>query len=162
MRPRQRAVVGVLFGLCTCVGVGAAPVAAQDMNTIDDGIFKSADLNSDGEISRREIIHFTDLVFLSVDANNDDILSLEEFIEWDPGYSFLAAQAGKTEQLNSAKEQAYTQMDLNGDGSLDHAEYSAAALYYFYRSDTDNDSTLSQDEFINEFQMLKTIRSALE
>lgn len=159
---RQRTMVGILFGLCAPLGLAAAPAAAQDIDTIDDGLFKSADLNSDGEISRREIIHFTDLVFLSVDGNDDGILAVEEFLEWDPGYGFLAEQAGKTDQLNSAKEEAYAEMDLNGDGSLDHAEYSAASLYYFYQADVNGDTTLSQDELIEEFRMLRTVRSALE
>ena len=65
--------VGILFGTCAGLGVGAPPAAA-DIDAVNDGVFKSADLNRDGEISRREIIHFTDIVFLSVDANNDDIL----------------------------------------------------------------------------------------
>jgi hypothetical protein len=89
-------------------------------------------------------------------------LTNEEFLEWDPGYLYIAEGAGKTAQLNTAKQEVYKLMDINGDGSLEHDEFSAAALYDFYRADVNSDRALSQDEFIGEYRVLKTIRSAVE
>ena len=162
MKPRRKITAAILLGLCASFGVGFFPAAAQDIGSIDDGVFKSADLNNDGKIPRREILHFTDLVFLSVDTNNDDVLTVEEFLEWDPGYLFLAEKTGKTAQLNTAKQEAYKLLDINGDGSLEHDEFSTAALYDFYRADVNSDRALDQDEFIGEYRVLKTVRSALE
>lgn len=161
MKRRRSTMAAILLGLCASLG-GGWPVAAQDMATTDIGVFKSADLNGDGKISRREIIHHTDLVFLSVDTNNDDVLTVEEFLEWDPGYLFLAEKTGKTAQLNSAKRDVYKLMDINGDGKLEHDEFSAASLYDFYKADVNADGALGQDEFIGEFRILKMVRSAIE
>src|SRR5512134_1579031 len=133
MKPQTPA--AILLALWASLSVGMSPAAAQDLATTDDGLFKSTDLNSDGKISRREILHFTDLVFLSVDTNNDDVLTSEKFLEWDPGYLYIAERTGKKAQLNSAKQEAYKLMDIKGDGGLEHDEFSTASLYDFYRAD---------------------------
>jgi EF hand len=162
MKPHSRTTAAILLGLCAFMGAGHSPAAAQDIGAIDDGIFKSADLNGDGKISRREILHFTDLVFLSADTDGDDTLTVEEFLKWDPGYLFIAEQAGKAVQLNTAKRDVYEAMDINDDESLEHDEFSAASLYDFYSADKDSDRTLSQEEFIGEYRMVNAVRSAIE
>ena len=162
MKLRRKIAAAILLGVCALIGVGHSPAAAQDVGPIDDGIFKSADLNGDGKISRREILHFTDLVFLSADTDGDDTLTVEEFLKWDPGYLFIAEQTGKTVQLNTAKRDVYAAMDINGDGSLDHDEFSAASLYDFYSADKNSDRTLSQEEFIGEYRVVKAVRAAIE
>jgi hypothetical protein len=159
---KSRTTVGILLGLCASFSLAMSPAAAQDLATTDDGVFKSADLNGDGKISRRELLHFTDLVFLSADTDGDDTLTIEEFLKWDPGYLFIAEQTGKTVQLNTAKRDVYEAMDINDDGSLEHDEFSAASLYDFYRADKNSDRTLSQEEFIGEYRMVKAVRSAVE
>jgi Ca2+-binding EF-hand superfamily protein len=97
-----------------------------------------------------------------VDTNNDDVLTTEEFLEWGAGYLYVAESTGKTEQLNAAKQEVFKLMDINGDGRLEHDEFSTAALYDFYRADKNSDGVLSQDEFIGEYRMVKTVRSAVE
>src|SRR3546814_4768513 len=69
----HKAIAAIVLGLCAYPGAAIHPAAAQGIEAIDTGIFKSADINNDGKISRREIIHFADLVFLSTDANGDDV-----------------------------------------------------------------------------------------
>jgi Ca2+-binding EF-hand superfamily protein len=159
---KSRTTVGILLGLCASFSLAMSPAAAQDLATTDDGVFKSADLNNDGKISRREIIHFADLVFLSVDTNNDDVLTPEEFLEWGAGYLYVAERTGKTEPLNAAKQEVFKLMDINGDGSLEHDEFSTASLYDFYSADKNADRVLSQEEFIGEYRMVKAVRSAIE
>jgi Ca2+-binding EF-hand superfamily protein len=144
------------------LGIGNSLAGNEDLRATDAGIFKSADLNGDGKISRREIIHFTDIAFISIDANNDDVLTVEEFLQWDPGYVAIAEKRGKTTQLNAAKRNIYKEADLNGDGSLDHDEFSVASLYDFYKADVNHDRTLNQDEFISEYRILKVSRAAIE
>ena len=63
---------------------------------------------------------------------------------------------------NAAKREVYKETDLNGDGRLDHDEASVASLYDFYKADVNHDRTLSQDEFIGEYRILKLSRSASE
>lgn len=151
----------IAVAACIFLASGASAAIAQDLHSIDDGIFKSADLNSDGKISRSEIINFSDLVFLSADSDGDEALSKEEFLTWDPGYIALAEQSGKIEQWNRAKSEIYSLRDLNKDGVVTHDEFSVTALYDFYTADTDSNRSLSQGEFVNEYRILASVRASL-
>lgn len=162
MKPHRMITAAIVLGLCGFLDLGGASAAEQDIGTVDEGVFKSADLNADGKISRRELLHFTDLVFLSADTDGDDVLTIEEFLKWDPGYLFIAEQRDKTVQLNTAKREIYEAMDINSDGSLEHDEFSAASLYDFYGADKNSDRALDQDEFIGEYRLVKTVRAAIE
>lgn len=157
----NKATAVILFGLLISVSGISVAVQAQDMGAIDVSIFKSADLNHDGKISRREILHYGDLVFLSMDVDNNDTLTLEEFIQWDPGYFVLANEIGKTSQFNAAKQGIFKIRDINNSGSIEHDEFSTFVLYDFYKADTDRNSFLSQHEFINEYRMLKSLRAVI-
>lgn len=159
---RHKVWAAISLGLSMFIGIGNALAGEEDIRATDAGIFKSADLNGDGRISRREIIHFTDLAFISIDTNDDDVLTIEEFLKWDPGYTAIADKRGKLSQFNAAKRAVYEQTDLNGDGRLDHDEASVASLYDFYKADVNHDRTLSQDEFIGEYRILKISRSAIQ
>lgn len=159
---RHKAWAAISLGLSMFLGIGNALAGEEDIHATDAGIFKSADLNGDGKISRREIIHFTDLAFISIDTNDNDVLTIEEFLQWDPGYTALADKRGKLSQFNAAKREVYKETDLNGDGRLDHDEASVASLYDFYKADVNHDRTLSQDEFIGEYRILKISRSAVQ
>ena len=109
-----------------------------------------------------ESIHFTDLAFISIDTKDNDVATIEEFLQWDPGYTAIADKRGKLSQFNAAKRAVYEETDLNGDGRLDHDEASVASLYDFYKADVNHDRTLSQDEFIGEYRILKISRSAVQ
>lgn len=143
MRRILNTAAAILIGLWAGVGLGSNPAASQDLGSIDLGIFRSADLNLDGKITRGEIVRFGDLVFLSMDANGDEALTVEEFQVWDPGYVALAERSGKVAGLNAAKQEVFRLRDLNGDGRLEHDENSVSSLYDFYKADADrNRSTL--------------------
>jgi Ca2+-binding EF-hand superfamily protein len=147
-------------------GAGGGPAmsqeASEDLLQADEGTFASTDLNSDGKIARREVIHFVDLVFLSIDADGDETVTLEEFKAWDTGYLHAATAMDKTDAFDQAKEEVYQELDLNEDGTVEHDEMSAAALYYFYTADVDKSRFLDQEEFTQEFAVLKNLRAPLE
>ena len=65
---RHKAWAAISLGLSMFLGIGNALGGEEDIRATDAGIFKSADLNGDGRISRREMIHFTDLAFISIDT----------------------------------------------------------------------------------------------
>lgn len=69
---------------------------------------------------------------------------------------------GKTDDVNQAKEEVFKELDLNEDGAVEHEEMSAAMLYLYYRADVDQSRFLDQEEFTQEFKVLKTVRVALE
>jgi hypothetical protein len=147
-------------------GAGGGPAmsqeASEDLLQADEGTFASTDLNSDGKIARREVIHFVDLVFLSIDADGDETVTLEEFKAWDTGYVHAAAAMDKAEAFDQGKEAVYQALDLNEDRTVEHEEMSTAALYYFYTADVDKSRFLDQEEFTQEFEVLKNLRAPLE
>lgn len=162
MKSHQRTLAALLLGVCTSFSATVAFAASADMGSVDSGFFKSVDLNNDGNISREELLHYTDQVFLSMDGNSDDTLTSEEFLEWDPGYLHLAEQMKKTEQLTAAKQAIYKTRDLNTDGTLEHDEFSTSTLYDFYKADTDKNRTLNQAEFLGEYSILKAVRAVFK
>ena len=66
------------------------------------------------------------------------------------------------EAFDQSKEAVYQELDLNKDGTLEHDEMSAAALYFFYGADVDKSRFLDQEEFTQEFAVLKNLRAPLE
>jgi hypothetical protein len=65
-------------------------------------------------------------------------------------------------RLDRIKEEIYETADLNGDGSLEHDEFSVVSLYDYYKADVDHDRALSQDEFNGEYRIQRMVRSAVE
>ena len=76
--------------------------------------------------------------------------------------STLATAMGKTKAFDQGKQDVYHELDLNDDGIIEHEEMSAGALYFFYKADVDKSRFLDQEEFTQEFAVLKTLRSTLE
>lgn len=161
MRKTYASLATVLLGLCL---LGAAQGASADtgFEEADQGIFSSADINQDGKISRREILHYTDLVFLSMKSGNGDELRWKEFSGWDAGYLHLAEKMGRTSEFAAAKKEVFSMRDLNGDGVLTYEEFSTSALYDFYKADQNKDGMLSKAEFLGDYAILKTLRAALQ
>lgn len=141
---------------------GALPARADEVAAIDEGVFRSIDLNHDGRISRREILYFTDLAFVSIDADGNDELGEAEFLVWDPGYSTLAEQRGLERQMTEVKRRLYAELDLNGDGIVEHDEFSVASLYDYYKADKDRDRSLSRGELLEQYNVLQEVRSVLK
>lgn len=162
MNAFSRAKAAIFVGLYAFLAAGDVLAAEQDVRAIDSGLFKSTDINGDGKVSRKEIIHYADLVFISMDANGDETLTYEEFLQWDPGYGTLADESGKREEFNKAKQAAFKSKDLNKNGRLEYDEFSVSALYDFYRADANQNGSLSQDELIQNYQIIKDVRSAIE
>jgi Ca2+-binding EF-hand superfamily protein len=136
--------------------------ASEPLLQADERTFASADLNNDGKITRGEVVHFVDFVFLSVDFGGNGQVTPEEFKAWDIGYVQVAAAMGKTAAFDQSKEAVYRELDLNDDGIIEHEEMSAAALYFFYTADVDKSRFLDQEEFTQEFEVLKNLRAPLE
>lgn len=133
-----------------------------ERDQIESKLFNLVDLNKDGKVSPLEASTGAAMVFAIRDKNNDGSLTREEFLNWDWGYLPLAQKYNKVQQLEAVKEELFRTTDLNGDGKIDREEYIAVFMYDFYRSDTNHDGMLSQDELISRFPFVKAPRSAFE
>lgn len=162
MKTPYMSLAAILFSLCLTGGAPAASANTAEMEEIDKGIFQSVDLNKDSKISRREILHYTDLVFLSMKSGKDDELRWKEFSGWDPGYLYLAEKTGRTAQFNTAKKTIFASRDLNGDGILTYDEFSTSSLYDFYKADKNKDGMLDKDEFLDHYAILQATRATLQ
>lgn len=160
MRWFPNSAAALLIGFCGSVGLGTNIATSQDIGSIDLGIFRSADLNTGGKITRGEIVRFADFVFLSMDADGDEVLTFEEFRAWNPGYVALAERSGKATALNAAKQEVFRLRDLKGDGRLEHDENSVSSLDDYDKSDVDRNRSLSQRELLEEYRLLE-VRAAL-
>jgi len=125
------------------------------------GLFASYDYNRDGRITPRELNAFTELAFVSMDADADSRVSREEFMAWDPGFAYLAAQRNREQPFNAAKGDVFGTWDRTGDGSLDETEMLVNAAYDFVNADDDGNGTLDPREFALGFPILARIAKAL-
>lgn len=154
--------LAALFSMTLSLGATPACAAEAELESLDHGIFVSADLNDDKKISRQEILHYADLLFLSMDGDSNDELTRKEFAAWDVGYLQLAERMGRGAQFDQAKNEVFASRDLNGDNKLIHDEFSASAIYDFYKADANKDRMLSKEEFLNNYHTLKVLRAVVQ
>lgn len=154
--------IAALLSLTLSLGAQSAFAVEGELEKLDHGTFVSVDLNNDKKISRQEILHYADLVFLSMDSDSNDELTKKEFSAWDAGYLQLAERMGRKSQFDQAKNEVFSSRDLNGDSKLIHDEFSASALYDFYKADANKDRTLSKEEFLNNYYTLKSLRAVVQ
>jgi Ca2+-binding EF-hand superfamily protein len=160
--------LGCGIAAANCVSPAHADAAGPhsgmlpDRDQIDAKLFDLVDLNKDGKISPLEASTGATMIFAIRDKNNDGSLTKEEFIDWDWGYLPLAQKHNKAQQLEAAKAELFRQSDLNEDDKIDHEEYLAVFMYWFYKSDTNHDGVLSKDELLSQFPFVKGPRSAFD
>lgn len=124
--------------------------------------FESSDLNSNGFVSRDEMMEQGDNVFVSMDANDDGALSFEEFNGWDFGFKNIAEETGREQALETAMKIVFNLWDRDFDGLVTSQEQRAGVARDFVRNDLDGDYALSKSEYIGGFLVNVAIRSALK
>lgn len=141
----------------------ASPVIAQSEGAELAGLgFESADMNSDGFVSRDEMMEQGENIFFSMDANDDDALSFDEFFSWDFGFRNLAEDLGREQAYETALRIVFNIWDRNYDGVVSRKEQRAGIARDFGRNDLDGDYALSKSEFLGGFLINIAIRSALK
>jgi Ca2+-binding EF-hand superfamily protein len=144
---------------------------AADSHSDRAGLFKQIDANGDGQISDDEIPADKRRLFARLlrrsDANADAKLSQDEFIKGltDERPEAPPQRAGQAdgdrfrEFLESDPQQAFKQLDTNGDGKIELVEVPQQARgrlqSFFEYYDADRDKALSFDEFRKGHEMLR-------
>jgi len=123
--------------------------------------FSQLDNADRGYIDLGEYSIFGTDVFSSMDYDQDDSLSLSEFLNWDYGMLPLAQDAGREDAYYTALRVVFAFWDRNGDGAISKTEHRQSLNADFQRADTDNDATLTSDEFTSGFSVMVALRAAI-
>lgn len=101
--------------------------------------FEDLDINSDGKISKKEIIQLREIMARSLDLNGDEKLSAEELMQQ------------RTKRAEFSVKRMINILDLNNDGSLSFSELKKSQRArnlskMFERLDQNDDGYISKDE----------------
>ena len=128
-----------------------------------EGMFKAADTNSDGKVSRAEHVAGGKKMFAETDANSDGTVTL---VEMTAAHAKMKTEmAPKSDRPLKADKVALEEKspaamikmhDKDGDGQLSAAEQVAGCDAMFTKMDTNNDNSLSKDECKEGDKMVKS------
>lgn len=124
-------------------------------------IFGSIKGDPDGLADMGEFISFGNDIFASMDADDNSSITLEEFKEWDFGFSFIAEDEGHQRAYDTAQKILFAFWDRDGNGKIGPSEYHKAMVADFRRADIDDNAFLSEEEFLMGYIVNRAYRAAL-
>ena len=140
------------FVLLVALGGGVATASAAPLT--------SADINSDGAISRDEAMQAQNDSFDRLDDDGNGQLDRDEFDAGQPSAPEDASQAdiARRKQVVS---RWFKQIDADDSGQISQAEYRDAVSPYFDRLDANHDGKISQTELRESFQEVDEAQAEL-
>ena len=123
--------------------------------------FSAIDRHSNGYIHQGDLEAFRSDVFSSMDYDDDKRLSYEEFAAWDPGFSLLAEEKGKSDAYVTATKIVFAFWDRDADGEITESEMRHAMIADFRRADIDDNAVLTEDEFLRGFTIIVAMKAAI-
>lgn len=123
--------------------------------------FGSIDTAGKGYVHQGDLEQFRSSVFSGMDYDDNGKLTYEEFSAWDPGFSSIAKEAGRSDAYTTASKIVFAFWDRDGDREISEAEMRFAMSADFRRADLDDSGTLSQAEFIGGFAVIVAMRAAI-
>ncbi len=148
------------------LGVSCADAALADNHKTEGRLtseltFSAIDRHSNGYIHQGDLEVFRSDVFTSMDYDDNGRLTYEEFAAWDPGFSLLAEEKGKSEAYVTATKIVFAFWDRDADGEITESEMRHAMNADFRRADLNDDAVLTEDEFLNGFIIIVAIRATI-
>lgn len=106
----------------------------------------SMDENNDGYVTPGEADTFAVYVGVSMDTNSDGLVEYQEFLDWDPGFQWLADKRGTGIAYRQMKGDLFKIWDADSDGRVTRNEILDVARFEFAVSDINGDSKIDADE----------------
>lgn len=120
--------------------IGLAPFSpAHAQNATSDRIFRKADINGDGVISKDEALAIRQHLFSRLDRNGDGVIDRDE-VEGARDAIMARAEASEARLGNTMRR-----LDTNGDGKVSTDEFRADTSV-FDLADRNGDGRISADE----------------
>ena len=148
------------IALCTAVPAFAQSDKSKGLLTAEL-TFSSIDAAGKGYVHMGDMEIFRGDVFYSMDVDADKKLTLDEFSAWDPGFSYIAEQEGKSDAYATAIKIVFAFWDRDGNGEITEPEMRYAVNADFRRADLNDDAILSEKEFIDGFAIIVAMRAAI-
>jgi Ca2+-binding EF-hand superfamily protein len=152
----------IAIGLTICGQTQTALAADKPAGRLAaEMTFASIDTTDKGYIHQGDLEGFRSSVFAGMDYDDTGRVSYPEFAAWDPGFSSIAAEEGKSDAYVTASKIVFAFWDRNGDGEINDPEMRFAMNADFRRADLNDDGVLSQQEFIQGFAVIVAMRAAI-
>lgn len=152
-----------ILTMMTCLLLTGA-AHASDMNdgrSLAELAFESANSANRDFIDFGEFITFGADIFAVKDADDDKKLTLEEFMNFDFGMQAIAEQKGRSASYDTALRILFAFRDRNRDGLISVTENRKSLDVDFRRADTNHDTVLTKEEFLNGFSMIMALKAAI-
>ena len=149
--PKSRPISAAGGVLIAALSAARSAAAQTDGRTIMT-VFRFQDRNGDGFVDRGEFRRARAARFDRMDANRDGKVTVTEFSQQRAGDRrrlavLTTSPKSAPEMLEAAAEQAYRELDRDGDGAVTRAEFMEAGEARFAQTDRDGDGRISRDEW---------------
>ena len=142
--------------------LGAPAIAdTSDWKDLSGLAFQSIDADENGNLSASEFSSFGEDVFHSMDSDASGALSLGEFYNWGFGMHNVAEDAGQSPAFETAMRVVFALWDRDGDNNVSGEEYRQSLDLEMMRADLDEDSVLSEAEYLAGFSIVAAAQAAI-
>lgn len=114
----------------------STPSTAQMMRHGGEGMFERADANSDGSVTKEELIAARGQQFARFDRNSDGFLDSND----------VPKRVAERRKQNGGAQTHGGQFDTDGDGKVSKDEFINGPTLMFDRADTDKNNVLDAKE----------------
>ncbi|MEO0991198.1 MAG: hypothetical protein AAFX00_09650 [Pseudomonadota bacterium] len=143
-------------------GQGTEARAPDASGVVAEIFAEQIDTDSDGKLSRMELLVFGVQVFASMDTDSDGDVSKAEWRDWEFGARDIAVFREKADSYDTAFGIVFDIFDRSQDGFISSDEFERAVLISTENADLDGDSALSVQEYVSNFIISIAIRNVYE